>query len=247
MENGTDVKAPAMLSLEKQASLAGFITEKIIKGSSVEQVEYWLGHKKELSKNLNLVFSLIPEDEYSAEREEWKNFYKQQFDWDVDFSQVIIPVKPEPELGNWRLIFISKGLTINLAFSQASKLFQTWKYAEDLDKAIPVNIRNTQNSYAIWVKDGVEPDAEFLGQSTKKADPDMKKGITVLEGIILEMKFFLETGNHLNIKGVTFCSGSRGSDGDVPGVVWRSGQFKVRWCLLDNSSSDYGIRLAVSL
>jgi hypothetical protein len=246
MRNGTDVKkAPEMLSVEKQAELAGYITTQIIKGSSVEQVDYWLGKKKELAKNLKLVFSLIPEDEYSAEREEWKNFYKTQFDWIVDFSQVIVPVKPE--VGNWRLIFIAKGMTMNLAFDKASKLFPNWRYKDDLDKAIPANIRNTQNSYAIWVKDGVEPDVEFLGKSTREADPDMKLGITVLEGIILEMKYFLEIGNHLNVKGVTFCSGSRSSDGNVPCLYWSSVKFSVYWYFLGNSDSDYGIRLAVKL
>jgi len=245
MGNGTDVKAPAMLSLEMQASLAGFITEKIIKGSSVEQVEYWLGHKKELSKNLNLVFSLISEDQYSAEREDWQKFYKTQFDWDVDFSQVIIPSLPE--FGKWRLIFIAKGMTMNLAFDKASKLFSTWRYNDDLDKAVTTNIRNTQNSYAIWVQDEVEPDVAYLGKSTRQADPDMNLGITVLEGIILEMKYFLETDNHLNIKGATFCSGSRGSDGNVPGVDWSSGGFRVSWCDLGGSGSGCGIRLVVSL
>ncbi len=245
MENGTEVKkAPVMLSVKKQASLAAFIFEKIINGSSVEQVEYWLGHKIELSKNLNLVFSLIPEDEYSSEREDWQKFYKDQFDWDVDFSQVIIPNKPES--GSWRLIFIPKGMTMNLAFDKASKLFLTRrpKPKNDLDKAIPTNIRNTQNSYAIWVKDEVEPDPEFIGNSTKQADPNMKLGITLLEEIILEMKYLLETGNNLNIKGVTFCSGSRDSGGFVPGVGWR---FLMDFYNFAFSHRGCGIRLVVSL
>lgn len=245
-KDGAEVKqAPEMLSLEKQASLAGFITEKIIKSSSVEQVDYWLGHKKELSKNLNLVFSLIPEDNYSIEREDWQKFYKEQFDWDVDFSQVIIPERPE--FGKWILIFIAKRMTINFAFDKAFELFSSWRYKNDLNKAIPKNARNTQNSYAIWVRDGVEPDAEFLEKSTKETDPDMRIGITVLEGIILEMKYFLQTGNHLNMKGVTLCSGSRFSYGSVPGLLWREGQFAVSWYSLNGSDFGCGIRLAVSL
>lgn len=241
MGNGTNSSKSSIFI--KLGVLAGLIIETLAKIFNESQIDYWIQNKDQLKKKLNEVFSIV--DEYFLEREDWQKFYKDHFNWDVDFSQVIIPVKPE--LGNWRLIFIAKGMTMNFAFEKASKLFSTWRYNDDLDKAIPNNVRNTQNSYAVWVKDGVEPDSEFLGQSTKKADPDMKKGITVLEGIILEMKYFLETGNHLNIKGVTFCSGSRNSDGNVPGVRWSSGRFEVDWYYLDNSYSDCGVRLAVSL
>jgi len=241
MGNGTNSSKSSIFI--KLGVLAGLIIETLAKIFNESQIDYWIQNKDQLKKKLNEVFSIV--DEYFLEREDWQKFYKDHFNWDVDFSQVIIPVKPE--LGNWRLIFIAKGMTMNFAFEKASKLFSTWRYNDDLDKAIPNNVRNTQNSYAVWVKDGVEPDSEFLGQSTKKADPDMKKGITVLEGIILEMKYFLETGNHLNIKGVTFCSGSRNSDGDVPGVYWGGGKFKVDWYSLDGSYSGCGVRLAVSL
>ncbi len=96
-------------------------------------------------------------------------------------------------------------------------------------------------------KTRVEPDQEFLGKSTKEADPEMKTGITLLERIIFEIKYFIETGNHLDIKGLTFCSGSRYSDGGVPGAIWYSDRFKVRWYDLAGSGSSCGVRSAVRL
>ncbi len=186
----------------------------------------------------------LEDKEYLSEKKDWQKFYKNQFNWKVDFSQVVIPEKTE---GDWRLIFIARNMTMNFAFNKASKLFPTRKYAENLDKIVTQNIRNTQNSYAIWVKDGAEPDQKFLGQSTKKADFDMTLGITLLERIILEMKYFLETDNHLDIKGLTFCSGSRDSDGAVPSADWFDDMLEVDWYRLDYSSLTYGIRLAVGL
>lgn len=241
MGNGTNSSKSSVFI--KLGVLAGFIVETLAKIFNESQIDYWIKNKSELKKKLKELFSIV--DEYLELREVWVKFYKDQFDWTVDFSQVIIPEKPEGD--DWRLIFIAKGLTINLAFDKASKLFPTWRYAEDLDKAITKNVRNTQNNYAIWVKDGAEPDQEFLGKSTKQADPDMKLGVTLLERIILEMKYFLETGEHLDIKGLTFCSGSRSSGGNVPSACWIDDKFGVFWFVLDGSVSDYGLRLAISL
>lgn len=175
---------------------------------------------------------------------DWQRFYKEHFSFDVDFSKVGIPQRPK---GNYRLLFIAKGMTMNTAFTRCKKLFATWQYADDLDAAITQNARTASENYAVWVLDEVEPDKQYRGKSTRQADPDMKLGITVLERIIFEIKYFSETGKHLDIKGVTFCSGSRYAGGDVPCADWCGGRFRVRWYRLDYSFSDYGIRSAVSL
>jgi hypothetical protein len=240
MNNGKNSEKPSFGQL---GSLAGFIIEFLASILNFSQVAYWLNHKNELKKKLREVFAIT--DELSSIREEWQKFYKTHFNWDVDFSQVIIPEMPTD--GKWRLLFIPKGMTLNLAFSICSKLFKTWKYTDDLDKAVSKNIRNTDSHYAIWVRDEVEPDKEFLGRSTKQADPDIKIGITLLERIIFEIKYFTETGKHLDIKGVTFCSGSRSSDGCVPDAHWGSDWFAVGWSSLGSCYSDYGVRSAVSL
>jgi len=228
--------------MQKIGSLAGFIVDFLTTLLSEVQIDYWLGHKNELKKKLREVFSIV--DEYANIREEWQKFYKTHFNWDVDFSRVIIPNRPD---GNWRLLFIAKGMTMNKAFDCCKAIFKSWRYSDDLDKTIPTNIRTSSDNYAVWVRDDIEPDIEYLGKSTRQADADMKIGITVLERIILEIKYFLETGNHLDIKGVTFCSGSRYSDGSVPCALWSDGGFNVSWYGLGCSYSSDGIRSAISL
>lgn len=245
MENKKHETQPEEVSLlKKLISLAGYITECLASILSTNQIDFWYGNKKELKKKLREVFSI--HDEYAVIRTEWEEFYKDQFNWTVDFLSVIIPPKPAEE--GWRLLFIAKGMTMNLAFAIAIRLFKAWRYNDDLDKVILKNARTTNENYAVWVRDGVEPDAECLGKSARQADPDMKIGITVLERIMLEIKYFLETGNHLDYKGITFCSGSRVKDGRVPSCGWvpRSGGFEVGWCPLGISDSDCGVCVAVS-
>jgi hypothetical protein len=240
MKTGTDSQNP---SFKELGALAGFIVDFLASILNFSQVEYWLSHKTELKRKLREVFSI--NDEFLEIRVEWQKFYKTHFNWDVDFSQVIIPLRPD---GKWRLLFIPKGMNLNLSFSICEKLFKSWKYTEDLNQSVTKNIRNTDSHYAVWVRDEVETDQEFLGKSTRQADPDMKIGITLLERIIFEIKYFVETGNHLDIKGLTFCSGSRDADGGVPfAYLDNDGKFVVDWCGLDDCYSKNGIRSAVSL
>lgn len=245
MKNGTASPKPSLKDrMEQLGALTGFIVDFLATLLSYEQVNYWLGKKKELKKKLREIFSIV--DEFSEIRDDWQKFYKTYFNWDIDFGQIIIPIMPTD--GKWRLLFIPKGMTANLAFEICLKLFKSWKYYDDLDKQISKNIRNTSSHYAIWVHDEMESDQEFLGKSTREADPEMKLGITLLERIIFEIKYFTETGNHLDVKGVTFCSGSPGTDGRVPSAYLDGGgRFRVGYYSLADSNSGYGIRSAVSL
>lgn len=240
---GQTSKKPVFKRFEKLGLLAGFIVEFLATIFSDDQIDYHLGHKNELKKKLREVFSIT--DEFQEIREEWQKFYREKFNWTVDFSTVIIPAMPTN--GKWRLIFIPKGMTMNLAFKIASGLFKSWRYTDDLDSAVTKNIRNTENNYAIWVRDEVEPDQEFLGKSTRQSDPDIKIGITLLERIIFEIKYFTETSKHLDVKGLTYCSGSRNVDGLVPYAYLNdNGLFNVSWGGIDFSDSKYGIRSVVS-
>jgi len=235
-------KKPRFKRFEKLGLLAGFIIEFLATIFSDDQIDYHLGHKAKLKKKLREVFLIT--DEFFEIREEWQRFYKTYFNWDVDFNQIIIPPNPN---GKWRLLFIPKGMTLNLAFSICEKLFKSWKYTENLNEVVTKNIRNTENHYAIWVRDEIEPDQEFLGKSTRQSDPDMLIGITLLERILFEIKYFTGNGVHLDIKGVTFCSGSRNTNGTVPDAYLHDdGKFHVHWVNPVDCNSEYGIRSAVA-
>lgn len=232
------------VSIEKVGALAGFITEFLVKILSVAQIEYWLKNKTELKEKIREAFSVS--DEYVKDREGWEKFYKTHFNWTVDFSGVIIPEKPTL-LGQWRLLFIAQGMTMNLAWSRMVDLFRCWKSYDNLDKEIKLNKQTSAKHYAIWIRDGIEPDEEFRGQSTEDADPNMDIGMTFLEREILEIAYFSETSKHLDIEGVTFCSGSRYTDGDVPSFCWDTDDSRVGTYVysVGHSNLRYGIRRAV--
>lgn len=240
---GTNPKSAKFF--KKLGMLTGFIIEvvtAIFSKMSESELQHWIGKKESIRKQLRTMFNIT--DMFIEEKEQWRKFYQKHFSLELNFSDLHIPERPAE--GTWRLLIIAQWLTLNKVYNAMSKAFKCWRYKNDLDKAIPTNARNTQNPYAVWVRDGVEPDENYLGKSTRVADPDMKIGVTVLERMIHEIIFFDETGNHLDIEGVTFCTGSRLSDGGVPCMCRIGSEVQVYWFNLDGSRSDYGLREAVS-
>lgn len=232
-------------TVEMLADLTGVVI-RVLWNLSFEQVRYWLGRKTQLAKKLMQVFE-IANDEYMTVREEWQKFYHEHFGVEADFTEVEIP--PKPQSGSWRLIFLVQGITLNVTLAALRQKFKVWVNGEDLDGSVTVNTRKADKHYAVWVRTGEEPDAEYLGKSTREADSESKVGMTLLERLVLELKYFVETGKHLDAKGVTFCTGSRYSGGSVPSVCWDEpdGGVYVFTYSVDDSGSTCGLRQAVSL
>jgi hypothetical protein len=227
-------------SWKQMLALATFIAGILGDMLNAGQIQYHLQNKSKLKAKIREIFDMT--ETFGELREEWQKFYQSAFGIEIDFTGVAVPEQPE---GNYRLLFIAKGMTPNKVYDAWT--FPKWRYDDNLDKAVPTNKRTATESYAIWVQAGDEPDTEFLGKSTKQADPNMEVGITLLERMVFESKYFAETGKHLDVKGVTFCSGSRNSDGRVPGVyLGTDGEVYVGWYYLDHSDSKCGVRRAVS-
>ncbi|MDQ5948917.1 MAG: hypothetical protein QG589_42 [Patescibacteria group bacterium] len=189
----------------------------------------------------------IVRDEFAEVRVEWEKFYLDNFGITTDFSSVVIP--PRPIEGYWRLIFVAQGITMNSTLAVMRTLFQVGVYTDDPDKDVTVNTRTSVMGYATWVRNGVEPDKKYLNKSTHQVDPDGKIGITFLERMILEIRYFLETGSNLDVRGVTFCTGSRDFDGDVPSMCFSLGIDEVSLDAygVNDAGSDLGLREAVAL
>ena len=104
-----------------------------------------------------------------------------------------------------------------------------WLYADDLDTAVPTHDRdaNRSGSYIVGFRRYVEADEEFANKSASQLITVNHKGITLPERLILGAGYHVATGQHLDVKNWTLCSGSRDRDGDVPFVRWHPGGRRV--------------------
>ncbi|MFA5173278.1 MAG: hypothetical protein WC435_02695 [Candidatus Paceibacterota bacterium] len=165
----------------------------------------------------------------------WRIFYRDEFN--IELGEVKVP---EIRFGFDRLLVIAQGLTIQRVYDKCEQCFQCWRWAdENFDKAVPINDRlSADGSYAIWVHDRVEADEEHKNKSAAVISQAEVAGITLLERLLFELKYFRETGKHLDIASFTSCDGSRNTLGCVPFVRFHGGVVSVGWCSF-NSAADF--------
>lgn len=154
---------------------------------------------------------------------DWRALYKEVFGLGCDFSGLKIP---ERRLGFDRLLVIAQGLTAEQLFRKCQELFRSWKYT-NADLKVTSDRNPSQGAYAIWVRDRVEADRENKNRSADALTAAGVSGITLEERFVYELKYFEETGKHLDLKNGTLCTGSRFADGSVPGVSWNDGKLDV--------------------
>jgi hypothetical protein len=175
--------------------------------------------------------------------QDWQKFYKKVFNLDLDLSKVRIP---EHQEGIDRLLIITN-ITLEELYAKCKELFPCWKTDKDLDGIVTWNERDSKDGpYAIWIRDVQEADEELKNLS---ANDIKKKGITtetLAERFIHELKFYDETGKHLDIKSITLCMGSRYDDGFVPLIRWYIDGLGVRRYPPANAYSSLRARQAVS-
>ena len=151
---------------------------------------------------------------------DWQDFYKEVFGIEVDFSQLHIPKHQE---GFDRLIVVAQGMTPRKLYDKCSEMFPCWKGIDgDLDKVITSGRTAKNGPYAVWVRDCQEADEELKNLSANKLKQMKIPAITFEERLLFELKFFKETGKHLDLENWTLCAGSRYGDGHVPSVIWSS-------------------------
>ena len=156
-----------------------------------------------------------------------------------DFSHIVIP-NDHPSFWD---IYVLKGVTPNKVIKAFRDLgVDVSLYTENLDKDVPTNDRdpNKNGDYTVRFKKTIEADPDLAEKSADMLKQEDIKGITLLERLLLDLGYFLATGNHLDIENVTLCSGSRRSGGDVPSVNWYTDYrgLCVSWCYPDSRYSD---------
>jgi hypothetical protein len=158
----------------------------------------------------------------------WQLFYQEHFGTLIDVIKIRIPDRPKD--GKWRLLIVAQGLANNQVYAVLEKHFTCQNYVGDLNKGIPVNERDPKDgAYAIWVRDVVEADECHKNKSANMVKEVGLKTETLLERMIHELVYFLETKDHLDIQNWTLCFGSRDSGSSVPRASWYGDEFRVDW------------------
>ena len=177
---------------------------------------------------------------------DWANFYKEVFGLELDLSGITIP---DRKSGFDRLLVIAQGMTPQRLFDKCKELFPSGKYTDkNLDEVIKSDRASLSGHYAIWVRDCQEADEENKNLSANDLKKRNSVEITLEERMLYELKFFKETGKHLDEKNATLCAGSRDSGGCIPSVYWLSDDRKVYvdWYNPGDRSDDLRSRSAVS-
>jgi len=148
---------------------------------------------------------------------DWVNFYQEVFNLKVDLSGIKIPAKRK---GFDRLIIVAQGMTPQKLYDKCKELFPCWKYTDkNLDEIVSSERTSKNDPYAVWFRDRVEADEELKNLSANQLKDRSILGITLEERFLYELKYFKETGKHLDIQNITLCAGSRVGVGTVIGTT----------------------------
>jgi len=186
--------------------------------------------------------------DYSTLISEWQDFY-QGLGIKVDFSNLQIPGKQQ---GFNRLIIVAEGMTPQFLYDKCKGLFLCGRWTDkSLDEVVTSDRTAKNNSYAVWVRNRVEADEELKNLSANDLKKKSIPGITLEERLIYELKYFQETGEHLDIDHSTLCSGSRCSvtlspAAAVPNVGWGDGFLLVYYFYPDDAFPSLRARQVVS-
>lgn len=183
--------------------------------------------KRSAQQVCDILQNIIEEKTTNDWLADWQKFYNDVFGLELDFSEVRIPEKKD---GFDRLIVVACGMTPQRLFDKCQEMFPSLKYTDkNLDEFIKSD-RTVQNGhYAIWVRDRIEADEENRNLSANDLKERGGDEETLEERELHELKFFKETGRHLDLQNWTLCTGSRNSFGSVPCANCNDGKFKVNW------------------
>jgi len=187
-----------------------------------------------------------PQKERTAAEKEmvkkWDDFLKKHFpEKKFDLSGIEIPKRtPEEEKEFTRLQFRTNKLPL---FKKCEELFPSVNHTDnDIDKIIANG--NIEDSF-IWVRDNEAADEEHKNKSANMIKKEGLNTETIGDRILHELKYFEETGDHLDKETGTLTS-SRDSGGGVLDAGWGGGGFRVGWCDPDDRGGGWRFRQVVS-
>ena len=158
--------------------------------------------------------------------EEWVQFYYDVFDLNIHYSQIKMPVRGH--VGFHRLIVVAQGLTLKRIIQVTRKYisvesYELRRYFYGDEETRGKHDRLPTETYAVWVRDKIDPDAERADMPSRLLVRRGVQGITLLEHLLFHLKYFRESGRLLDRNELsTMCLGSRDLVGCIPYVYGTS-------------------------
>ncbi len=174
----------------------------------------------------------------------WQDFLGRMFGREFDLSNLHVPQKPDYAC---RALINPLDVTNNQIFNVCTKRFhgKTWRYDSNLDSVRDI-VERPNVPYVLWVCDVTEADEDMKNKSADYIEREKINTETLFERQMHELKFFDETGDHLDIANWTLCAGSRSRGGCVPRCYWSGGKFSVYWYCPQGANPRLRARVAVS-
>jgi len=157
-----------------------------------------------------------------------------------DIGRLLTPEKINPATTSaippdfTRKLVMKKEYTLDYLWEEANKLFPCWK-SDYIDFSKIKSDRS--GDYVLYCRDRLEADEELKHMSADDIKEKEIETMTLSERILLEIEYFKETGNHLDIHSWTLCAGSRDSDSYVPGCGRDGSKFRVH-CYSPDGAND---------
>ena len=94
---------------------------------------------------------------------------------------------------------------------------------ERIDEEFPAPTTPTSHKFLL----SQDSDRDLADKSAEDLEREGIQGITFRERLIYEVLYYKSTGEHLDTKTATLCSGSRFPDGKIPRIHWSSNEFHI--------------------
>ncbi len=175
----------------------------------------------------------------------WRKFYRDHFSLELPTFGENFFLKPN---GFAQFLIVARRLSLERIFGACCRLFPCQKYELDLDRVVfGESSMSGFSGFGDFYRAGVRCFLNEVssGRSAKVSQSEGLNGLTLRERMLIELKIFLEKGEHSDEWTISICSGSRDLYGDVPMCFFDQGTFRVASCAPIDSSGSFVVHQVV--
>ena len=225
-----------------------FITrfDDILHGMPNEAAQDYIENADRFVEDVRRGIFLVSAIDFPLWLSKWEKFYKKIFGRKYDFSGISIP--QADDIFAWP-VCMAGDISAEDWLSAGNDPLPFWKYTnKKLDDVLDFSFGRDgwDRQYIVRFKANEEADEDLKNISAIKiAELGINTG-ALKERLALGRFLYWDRKLILDKEVITFCAGSRDSDGVVPGVGWDGDELRVRWYHPDDAYDDLRPRQVVS-